>query len=54
MRNVALFLICVAVSSVGLQKMFTPNTHGVVASADKKVILGHRIGPGNQEMLVVR
>lgn len=55
MRNVALLLICVAFSSVCLSKLNDlghPNKE--VASVKAQVILGHRIGPNGQEMLVVK
>lgn len=54
MRNVALFLICVAFSSVALSKLDSMNDAPTVASVKQDVILGHRIGPMSQEMLVTK
>lgn len=53
MTNVAVFLLCIAVSSVGLQKlgtMYSEPTNGT----KKEVVLGHRVGPAGQVMLVTK
>jgi len=51
------FLIAVAFGSFGMQQLsaMAETNHEEYAQAQKKeVILGHRIGPNGQEMLVVR
>lgn len=51
------FLLGLTISSVGLNQLcsFGDTKHTeAVASVKKEIILGHRIGPQGQEMLVVR
>jgi hypothetical protein len=51
------FLIGLAIGSMGLEQLSnlsSPNHAETVAAVKKEIILGHRIGPNGQEMLVVR
>ena len=55
--NVFWFVISVAIGSFGMQQLtaMAGDTHLAVEEAQvKQVVLGHRIGPGNQEMIIYK
>jgi hypothetical protein len=54
MKNHIYFVIGLIIGSIGLANLsaLADDRKEVVAVEKKQTILGHRIGPGNQEMLV--
>lgn len=56
MKNHIYFVIGLIVGSIGLANLsaLADDRKEVVAVVKKEIILGHRIGPNGQEMLVVK
>lgn len=53
MKNVILFVLGVAISCAVFAQVGTTNTKPA-ATTKAEVILGHRIGPNGEEMLVTK
>lgn len=54
MKNITFFLVGLVISSLGLSQLVNANTVETVTAVKAEVILGHRIGPNGQSMLVVK
>lgn len=54
MKNVIWFVLGVALSSVAVGTLYGSEKNQTVTSVKSETILGHRIGPGGQSMLVVK
>lgn len=56
MKNYLFFVIGLTIGSIGLANLsaMAEDRKDVVTVEKKQTILGHRIGPNGQEMLVVR